>query len=602
MCGIYGFSDSQSNSSQWLKSMGDSMSHRGPDGEGIYTSNIMSMGMRRLSIQDVEKGNQPFFSQDQKIIVMCNGEIYNFKSLREDLIRDGYSFSTHCDIEIIPHLYEEYGIGFIEKLNGIFSIALLDRSKNIFYLIRDRLGVKPLYYGVTNNELVYASELKSILAVSSSTPEIDYQSLSAFLDLMYIPTPNTPFTNIHKLESGSYLAWTNKSYSVHRYWDLLPDEQKKISEQEYLDKIDNILTDSIDMELISDVPIGSFLSGGIDSSIVTKLSSQLSLEEFSVFHMRWKEIAGKMDESIFAEKVIENTDVKKYVRDVDQIDVINLLPKLIYHLDEPFADAAFIPTYYLANIASEHVKVILSGAGGDELFGGYPHYKEYPYWKSFIRSALNKKAPAFSYYDLWQSGHDKIWKKLFPWYTPAVFKGLYDNDFRKGKSSDKLNEIMLKDIQHYLQDDILFLTDKMTMAASLECRVPLLDHRLVELSQTIPSDIKIQNADHKYLFKKYGEQYLDKSVLQRPKEGFGFPIEIWINSYKEIVFHPLLENGCLVKYGLIDVHALRNMFFVKTEYTRSFAWIYWKLIILEIWFQLFVDNVPTDSIYKIETL
>ena len=599
MCGIFGFSNRLENSREILKLMGEEMIHRGPDGDGYFIDENLSMGMRRLSILDIEKGNQPFYNNDKTVVVMCNGEIYNFLSLRKELESNGYSFITNCDIEVIPHLYEKFGIEFIEKLNGMFTIALYDIKNNQFYLIRDRLGIKPLYYKIKNDQLIYASELKSILVHPSKTSDIDYDSLSSYLDLMYIPTPGSPFKDIKKLESGSFLSWNKSGCSIEKYWELKPRIKKGKEEKYFLEQIEHILSDSIKLELISDVPVGSFLSGGLDSSIVTTMAASKTLDDFSVFHIRWKNIIGKLDESIYAESVVENFQIKKEFHDVKNINVIDLLPQLIWHLDEPFADGAFLPTYYLANIASENVKVIFSGAGGDENFGGYSHYRNYPIWKSVIKSLLNKKAHAFSYYDICRSGHEKHWKELFPWYCPDVSRETYDINFRNRFSSENINAIMLKDLQHYLQDDILFLTDKMTMAASIECRVPLLDHRLVEFSQTIPPDLKIKDGESKYIFKKFSEKYLTNDNIYRPKEGFGFPIEKWINKYKELYFDPLIKNGFLFQNDLINKRIFRKHYLLKTELSHSHAWIYWKIIIMEIWFQIFISKVSIDSIYDL---
>ena len=598
MCGIFGFSNRVENPKEVLQLMGDSMIHRGPDGDGYFINETISMGMRRLSIIDVEKGNQPFYSQSRQIVVMCNGEIYNHKDLRRELISDGYTFKTSSDIEVLPHLYEKYGIEFVKKLNGMFSIALYDNNKKIFYLIRDRLGIKPLYYSIKNSQLAYASELKSLLKIPGFEKNIDFDALSTYLDLMYIPRPLSPFKKVQKLDSGSYLLWDGNSISIQKYWDNSLSTTPINSEKEIVDELDMLLKSSIEMELISDVPIGSFLSGGIDSSIVTTLASELCQEEFSVFHMRWHEIPGKIDESMFAEKVIQNKNVSKYFRDVNNIDVLNLLPKLIYHLDEPFADAAFLPTYYLANIASEKVKVILSGAGGDELFGGYPHHTNYSKIKSMINGMLGRKALAYSYFDIWRSEHQNKWKQMFPWYKKSIFKNQFEHKWKNNKDIDSINAIMLNDIEFYLQDNILFLTDKMTMATSIECRVPLLDHRIVELSHHIPSFYKVKGNDRKHIFKKWALKYLPSEVLYRQKEGFGFPIEIWINKYKELYFDLLLENGFLISNQLVNKQQLQKLF-IKTELTRTECWFYWQILVLEIWFQIFINNVSHNNLYDL---
>ncbi|MCZ6820884.1 MAG: asparagine synthase (glutamine-hydrolyzing) [Calditrichaeota bacterium] len=598
MCGIFGFTFRHDNPQEALLGMGAAQVHRGPDGEGYHIDENIAMGMRRLSILDIEGGNQPFYSDDRSVVVLCNGEIYNFRELKSELEKKGYRFHTQNDVEVLPSLYKEYGIDLVKKLNGMFAISLYDCKQRKLFLIRDHVGIKPIYYATVGGELIYASEIKSIMRLNKLEKEINYSALSTYLDLMYIPRPMTPFRNLFKLGPGTYLEWHDNDFNLRKYWDpcLIPNGHQ--SESSYSEQVHELLKDSIRMQLNSDVPLGSFLSGGVDSSFVTAVASQLTDKDFSVFHIRWKDIPGKCDESQYANAVAERYHLEKHFHDVTDIDVVNLLPKLIYHLDEPFGDAAFIPTYYLAQIASEEVTVMLNGAGGDELFGGYAHHCNHSLLKSRINKLLNRRAPALSYYDMWKGSHQRRWKRLFPWYTENVFRTPFEQKYQNNRGFDQLNAIMLNDIDFYLPDDILFLSDKMTMAASIECRVPLLDYRLVELAQSIPSSMKIKNGEKKYLFKKIAEQYLPRELLYRQKEGFGFPIELWINEYKEIYFDLLLERGFLARNGLVNAGALRNLA-LKQELTKKECWHYWLLVVLEIWFQLFVDEKDYDSIYEL---
>jgi len=510
MCGIFGFTFDCDNPEGELRKMGQAMIHRGPDGEGYYTDSNVSLGMRRLSIIDIEKGNQPFFNHEKSVIVFCNGEIYNFIELRETLQKKGYRFFTNSDIEVLPHLYAEYGIDFTSKLNGMFAIALYDKNIGSLFLIRDRLGIKPLYYAISNGSIIFSSEIKPILVLDKISTEIDYEALSTYLDLMYIPRPMTPFTRIKKMDSGSYLEWKNKEYSVTKYWNLSLSGSI-ISENELLNELDVLMKDGVEKQLVSDVPIGSFLSGGVDSSYVTDTAARLikdKKDEYSVFHMRWKQIKGKIDESIYAHKLADQHTLKKTFKDVNKLDVIDLIPKLIYYIEEPFADAAFIPTYFLAELAAKEVKVILSGAGGDELFGGYSRYKKYSMLKSIAGQVIYGRNKSESYFDVMKKGNRGYWKSFFSWYLADCFKSEFDKKWKQNKHHDELNAMMLTDLEYYLQDDILFLTDKMTMAASLECRVPLLDHRVVEKAQTISPTFKIKNGERKAIFKKIAEKYI----------------------------------------------------------------------------------------------
>ena len=598
MCGIFGFTYNCESPEKELKRMGDAMIHRGPDGEGYYSDSNIGMGMRRLSIIDLETGDQPFFNSDKSVVVFCNGEIYNFQELRSDLQEKGYSFISNSDIEVIPYLYDEYGIEFIKKLNGMFAISIYDKKRETLYLIRDRLGIKPLYYSTINGDIVYSSEIKPILALDKVERKADFDAISIYLDLMYIPRPFSPFKGINKLDSGSYLEYRNSKIKIEKFWDLSLSGSAK-SEEEHLERLETLLADSVKKQLVSDVPVGSFLSGGVDSSYVTDTAARLTEDDFSVFHMRWKSIEGKIDESVYAHQVADQHKVKKTFKDVNKLDVIALIPKLIYYLEEPFADAAFIPTYYLSKLAAQEVKVILSGAGGDELFGGYSRYKDYSTAKSITSLLVYGRNKKQSYYDVNKRGNRSFWKTYFPWYKKNIFKNNFEEKWEMYKNQDKYNAMMLCDLDYYLQEDILFLTDKMTMATSLECRVPLLDHRLVEKAQAIPSGYKIRNGEQKYIFKKLAEKTIPREVLYRKKEGFGFPIEKWINEHKDLYFDILMENGYLVQNKLIKLKELRKIF-LKTTLNRTESWYYWQLIVLEIWFQLFIIGKKHEDIFNIE--
>jgi len=597
MCGIFGFTNQISDKMDFLKKMGELQKHRGPDGEGYYVDENVALGMKRLSIIDLEHGGQPFFGRDKSVVVFCNGEIYNYKELRKELESCGYNFISHSDVEVIPYLYEKYGAEFVKKLNGMFGIVIYDKKTNSICLFRDRLGIKPLYYTVKDGNLIFSSELKSILSMDSVKKEIDYNALSTYLQLMYIPRPMTPFKNIYKLDSGSYMLWENKTSKIVKYWDISLKKNEITSEKQCEEEIEKLLFDSVKLELNSDVPVGSLLSGGVDSSIITALAAKITGKGFSTFHMRWKEVDGKTDESSFAHMVSEQYKTNETLRDVSQIDLIGLLPKLVWHLEEPFGDAAFVPTYLLSKIASEKVKVMLSGAGGDELFGGYGHYRGYSSIKSIIKLLIYGKNPAFSNYDMLRNNFDPLWKKSFKWFVPNTFKSSFEKNYLINRKNDKLNALMLSDIMYYLQDNILFLTDKMTMATSLECRVPFLDHRLVELAQKIPSGFKIKNKESKYILKKLSERYLPKEVLYRKKEGFGAPVWLWVNKYKDKYFDKLLNNGYLATNGLIDKKEL-NKLTAKKIYEKSESWYYWQVLILEIWFQIFIECKKTDNVFN----
>jgi len=392
------------------------------------------------------------------------------------------------------------------------------------------------------------------------------------------------------------MVFDGKDFSISKYWDLELGTTGDVGEASA--EIEELLKESIQSQLVSDVPIGSFLSGGVDSSYVSAVAADFSKDSFSAFHMRWGDIPGKIDESKYAEQVADQYGINKVFKDVNNLDVLELIPRLLYSLEEPFSDAAFIPTYFLANLASKEVKVILSGAGGDELFGGYPHHRTYPKFRSLAAQLLYDRNKAASYFDRWKRGSGKYWKGLFPWYKKNSFKEPFEKKFKENRHIDEVNAAMLGDIDHYLQDNILFLTDKMTMAASLECRVPLLDYRVVEKAQLIGSDAKIVGGETKAMLKKIAESYVPKEVLYRQKEGFGFPIEKWINEHKDLYFDPLMENGYMVSNNLISQKGL-NRFVLEKTLGRDDSWFYWQVIVLEIWFQLFVEGTHYKDVFEL---
>lgn len=598
MCGIFGFTGQYETPERLLSAMGDLQRHRGPDGQGFYIDQEIAIGMRRLSIIDIEHGNQPFFNPNRTVAVFCNGEIYNYRELREELRADGCVFHTDSDVEVLPHLYDRYGMEFVHRLNGMYAIALYDRSSKRLCLVRDRLGIKPLYYSQQRGQLAFSSELKSLFALGTIDKTLDFNAISTYLELMYVPTPLTPFTQVRKLEAGSFLVWEQGHSRLKQYWSPRLPQQADLDEQQALEQMDELLHDSIRLELRSDVPVGAFLSGGVDSSLVTALAAQATPSQFTTFHMRWKEVSGKTDESRYARMVSERYATRDCTRDVAEIDLPALLPRLAWHLDEPFGDAAFVPTYLLSKIAAESVKVILSGAGGDELFGGYPHHGNRPILKSLLTLLRDGRNPAYSYFDIWNRPYSNRWERLFPWFSQKTFKEAFERDFISNRDRDRQNALMLADNRYYLQDNILMLTDKMTMAASLECRVPLLDHRLQELSLQIPSALKIHQGEYKYLLKKYAEAHVPREALYREKEGFGSPVWLWVNRYKELYFDRLLDNGFLEQNGLINRAGLRPLL-LAIKLSPKECWRYWQILMLEIWCRLFLDDAAPDSVFEL---
>lgn len=595
MCGIYGIVGEHPEHRAALARMANVLFHRGPDGEGEFVENDVALGMRRLSIIDLTTGQQPFFSADRSIVAFCNGEIYNYRELRAELQAKGVVFGTLSDVEVLPHLYKMHGIDFVQKLNGMFAIALYDAVLGRLFLIRDRLGIKPLYYAATSLRLTFASELKALREIGVGG-ELDFSALSGYLDLMYVPHPLTPFQSIKKLPGGAYLCWERGNWFERQYWDPKSFVSGQREPSDPISVVDGLLSDSVGLELRSDVPVGSFLSGGVDSSLVTAIAACQWGKGFPVFHMRWNNVSGKTDESQYALQVASKYQLGFNTQEVRNVDLPSLLPKLIWFLDEPLADAAFVPTYLLSQMAGERVKVVLSGAGGDELFGGYEHYRSYSPWRSLASSLLRGRSPARRYFDVSSYRNPRWLKAAFPWYKQTGVSSEFEYAYRSDLSEERLNDMMAVDLSYYLQDDILAITDRMTMAASIECRVPLLDHRFVELALGLPGKWKIQSAERKVLLKKVAERYIPKEALYRPKEGFGSPIWIWVNQYKDLYFDILLEDGYLVKNSLIRREWV-DKWLGMYELSNDHAWMYWRAVVLEIWLRLYLDRATPADIF-----
>lgn len=596
MCGVYGFTFSVDDKKSLLDQMGQLQIHRGPDEDGVYLDEDIALGMRRLSIMDVAHGTQPFYDEQKNIVAFMNGEIYNFRELRSQLESKGVRFQTGCDTEVIPHLFSEFGPECFNLLNGIYVIVIYDLRKRELYLLRDRLGVKPLYYTTKGNDLAFSSELKSLFVLDQIESQPDLHALSAYLELMYVPTPYSPFEKIKKCPEASYLHWTPMSVHLHRYWTPSLATEIMQNEDQVSSNLITQLGESTSMQLQSDVPYGFFLSGGVDSSAVVALASKATDTPLLTYHISWADVAGKRDESASAKVMSDKYQTRHHVKNIQQEDFIHTLPKLIWHLEEPFADAAFIPTYLLAAEASKDVKVILSGAGGDELFGGYPHHVKPSLLKHFILKNLYAKDYKNSWYDQWKSFTSSQWRSLFPWFKDNAGKQMIDEGYAHISSKDYPNANMLYDLKWYLQNDILFMTDKMTMASSIECRVPLLDHRLVEYSLSLHSQLKIKNGTHKHIFKKSLHGLIPDVVLHQPKEGFGLPIQFWMNRYKSSHFDQLLDNGALVESELIHKQTL-DAYLKNPSLSQKDAELYWKILILEIWFRLFVHRQKHESIF-----
>ena len=614
MCGISGiYAKKGIVDKELIKTMTETMFHRGPIEDGyLFRSNI-GMGMRRLSIIDIEGGHQPIFNEDGSIGVICNGQIYNYIELRKELLSRGHRLQTKSDIEVIVHWYEELGEKCFNLFNGMFAIAIWDGRKNKLILARDRLGIKPLYYYEDPKYFAFASEIKALLRCPFIRKEPDLESISEYFTLMYIRAPRSPFKSIFKLLPGHYLSYYEGQTEVIKYWNLADYcIVKQISQEEAIENILNLLQDSVRLRLRSDVPVGAFLSGGIDSSAMVAFAAKESKNPLQTFTV---DFTGKeFKEMVYARQVsqIFHTDHHEIVVSVN--DMIQDLPKLVWYLDEPNADSAIVPTYLVSKFAASNLRVILCGLGGDELFGGYHRYfdglpiehfyralpqvlikKISPsFFRVFSKSIANRlewnmKSNSKRYLDKVTIFHSNEKQQIL--IGSHFLESNFENEFTNYPGGDHINQLLFVDALTYLPDDILALTDRMSMAVSLETRVPFLDYRLVEFCASLAGYFKVDQMRRRWkiILKKAFAKILPQEIITRPKWGFGAPISAWMDQGLDLVVKDLYYNSEAVKIGLINQSGALEYIdrAVKLRSKVSFNQKLWTLLVLEVWCRVF---------------
>lgn len=624
MCGICGFNwDDQ----VLLKKMMSILTHRGPDDAGYYTDESVSLGHTRLSIIDLsEKGRQPIHNEDESIWITYNGEIYNFKELRKDLEKTGHRFYSNTDTEVIVHSYEEYGQDCIRKFNGCFAFAIWDSNKKELFLARDRIGIKPLYYFYKEGRFIFSSEIKAILLYEEFVRKVNTQALHDFLTFRFVPDPNTLFSGVKKLSPGHTITIKNQELLKKRYWDLNFHETDTAKSKEYyMQTTLKLLENSVERRLTSDVPLGVFLSGGIDSSSIVAFMSKLKDEPVKTFSIGFTD-AGKFDESKHARLVAETfgTDHHEYYIDSKSVEI---LPQVTWHLEEPAADIATVPTYILSKNAKKYVKVVLNGEGGDETFGGYDKYrvmlkidkyrKYYPesLGKNIVPKVLNL-SPKINLInrlsDLSKNMDDEneCYHTLVAAFTENEKMDLYQEKYlienngldastnitkqffgqQEQNKLGLLDKMMQLDLKHLLPDDYLMKADRMTMANGLEARLPLLDHLLVEFAAAIPQELKIEGNTGKYILREAMKSILPKEIVKRKKQGFVVPTNKWITEeLKDIAMNVLSESN-LNKSDYFNPeyieHILKHYKKSQTYYNRQF----WSLFGFVIWHRVYIDG------------
>lgn len=616
-----------------LGRMTEQLRHRGPDDEGSYTSDYrlrppyeplpgVAFGFRRLSIIDLESGQQPMSNEDGSIWVVFNGEIYNYESLRFRLEGSGHSFRTHSDTETIVHLYEDEGVRCFEHLNGMFAIAIWDARHRRLVLGRDRLGKKPLVYRLDGaspsaGRLAFASELKSLLEIPGASREIDPGALDEYLTYQYVPHPRTIFRGIRKLPPGHYAVFADGRLTVAPYWEPAFHAERPMSERYAAAQLRELLTSAVGMRMRSDVPLGAFLSGGIDSSLVTALMQQQSSEPIKTFSIGFP--VAEYDERGFARRVAEHLGTEHHEFEVTP-DGVGILPKLVWHFDEPFADSSAIPTWYVSELTRRHVTVALTGDGGDELFAGYPRYRavaladvidHLPVVRRMIAARLWQRLPT--------SGRQKSRLRQLKRFSEAlalspqrryvdwisVFNEprraeLYADEFvatlpnadptrfvesawRRVGPRDAVTAASLADLVTYLPCDLMTKVDIASMAHSLECRQPFLDYRVVEFAASMPIEMKYRRGVGKRILRRALGDLIPDEVWRRKKMGFGVPLDHWFRNELRGLTHDVLLDETARSRGFFRPEAVRRLVVEHDERHFDHSHRLWSLLVLELW-------------------
>lgn len=633
MCGIYGilsFTPAYRPQPSDLACMARVAVHRGPDDEGQYVDQRLALGMRRLSIIDVAGGRQPIANEDETIQVVCNGEIYNFQSLRRQLEREGHRFRTRSDAEVVVHLYEQYGDDCVQRLDGMFGFALWDARRCRLLIARDRLGIKPLYYRTDARRLIFGSEAKSILAVPGVPTELAPAAVEQYLALGYVPAPHSIFAGIHKLPPATLLIAENGGIELRPYWGLAMAPEEGRSDGEWAELVREHLEGAVVSQMVSDVPLGAFLSGGIDSSAVVASMAGASSRPVKTYSIGF-ETAGAgayYNELPYARRIAERFGTE-HREIIVKPDIAELLPTLLWHLDEPIADSAFITTFLVSRFAREDVAVILSGVGGDELFGGYRrylgeylrrHYLRLPqtlrrhvlqplarslpsdrhsallnlarYSRSFILSSEQTFQERYrSYVQVFSNEQCRSLLR----HTPRNGADALSLAFTAAGDGENLDSLFTVDCLTQLPDDLLMLTDKMSMATSIECRVPLLDQRLVELAARMPARLKVRGHRLKYILKEALSGLLPNDILHRPKRGFGAPLGAWFKGELEGLLGQVLSRDAVERRGLFRWSAIEETLALHRANREDHTDHLLALLNLELWSRIYLDGcAPAD--------
>ena len=620
MCGICGIVSSEGigpGDRVALEGMCRTLRHRGPDDEGYYVDRWAALGMRRLSIIDLATGQQPVTNEEGKVWLVFNGEIYNYRELRQRFEREGHVFASQSDSEVIVHAYEAYGERCLQLLNGMFALAIWDTRRNRLFLARDRLGIKPLYYWHDPNHIVFGSELKALMVHPDVPRMVDPVALDQFLTLEYVPSPRTIFTDVRKLLPGHYLIFEAGHCQVEPYWDV-PFQEMPNDEATCAEQLADLIGDAVRLQMVSDVPLGAFLSGGLDSSTVVASMSRLTHEPVRTFSIGFADAT--YNELPYARAVARYFGTR-HTEATLQPDIADLAERLVEHLDEPLADFSIFPTYLVSELARHSVKVVLSGDGGDELFGGYDAYVAQKYdryyrWlpgplrrralpalmerirpqpakkglinkaKRFVEGASMSPSLQHARWMMFMSDADKA--RL---YRPALqvsvngcsASSLLEGYFQRVEEVEPLARQQYVDLKTYLADDILTKVDRMSMAASIEARVPLLDHRIVEFALNLPPHMKLQGGQTKVILRRAMHGRLPEAILTKPKQGFSIPLKHWLHGPLRPMLTDLLSADCVRRRGYFEAETVTRWVTEHLDGRANHSHRLWALMVFELW-------------------
>jgi asparagine synthase (glutamine-hydrolysing) len=627
MCGITGFvyNSDRAVERDVLERMNCAIEHRGPDEDGFYITENVGLAMRRLSIIDLAGGQQPMHNEDRTKWIVYNGEIYNYQELRADLDKRGHKFYTNSDTEAIVHLYDEFGEGCLEYLRGMFAFAIWDDKDKSLFIARDRVGKKPLLYShQPNGDLIFGSEFRAVLEHPSVGRDVDMGAIDSYLTYLCVPAPETAFKSIRKLEPGHWLRWKDGQIETRRYW--LPDFSKKlqISEEEAIEETTRLVREATRMRMIAEVPLGAFLSGGVDSSTVVALMAQESERPVKTFSIGFEE--QDFSELKYARRVAEHVGAE-YNEFIVKPNALEILPTLVDHYGEPYADSSAIPTYYVARETRKHVTVALNGDGGDESFAGYERHaamliaEKYARLPSVLRKVFVEapisvlptseikrsrvrdvkrflraaNLPKTERYFRWMSTFDRQTKEEI--YTPEFAAAVnsinasryLDGWFVKANGSGMLDATLFSDLMTYLPNDLLVKVDIASMACSLEARSPFLDHKVIEFAASLPESLKMQRFKTKSLLKKVAARLVPPEVVYRRKMGFGVPVGKWFRGEMRSFVSDVLLSETALDRGIIRREAIKRYVNEHTNGERDHQFQIWTLLMLELWFQRFID-------------